>query len=228
MTSFSVYDRKNTDGDNTMLEIMILLVGGVSFASMFGFETSETGDPSEIDEDDGSDEDENKLLLKPTIDTTEARDEIEVSLSEADLNELPSPLADWTQTSDVFHLDGQGDANIHFELPDDTGGHIIVIDADIVELTGNEAGDAQTTYFGQNVFFVPEGADFPSEYEWSETGGTLYNQSTYVSSLEDFGEIKFIARIETGSSAPEDDSLNGKPSNLVDANISSNLEISFQ
>ncbi|MFY0619119.1 hypothetical protein [Shimia sp.] len=134
-----------------------------------------------------------------TVESDENDETIEVSLAEGELTSLPGPLEDWVISEEVPEVSaGEGDLII-FDISGGENDSLAVMPANYTESPGGGGSDAENTHTGFNVYFVPEGEEFPEDYEWSEDGATLYNTSDSPEDEDDFGGIRFIARIDTGS-----------------------------
>lgn len=108
------------------------------------------------------------------------------------------PLSGWALSPDFETVDLAETDDI---LVQDIGdfGSIQVIQADYYERVSDEQGDiVHNVNAGANVYFIPNGNEFPTEYKWSESGANLYNTLTLDSDESDFGEIRLILRIDTG------------------------------
>lgn len=131
---------------------------------------------------------------------------------------FPSALTDWTNSDEIPVLSmGKGES-LAFTFPEGDLGSLVVMDADYVEANFAEVGSSTIEHSGSNIYYVPEGETFPEHYEWSSTGGTLFNSSSYSNSESDFGNIKLIARIDCGAVSSEFDE-NEQLSSIVDNRI---------
>lgn len=211
---------------------MILMITGLTLSLAITSDQDDQIDKDDVDKEEigGFDEIlETSVSLLDDVENIDTKSDAaegqrEFALTEEKLDNFPSPLVDWTQDLEVFHLTSQNEDPIHIDVSGDVKGELLVLDADFYELSGNEDGSVTTVHFGQNIYFIPEGHEFPSDYEWSEEGATLLNISTSVSNNADFGEIKLIARVETGSNEV---GFTNDTSGLVDASITSNLVVSY-
>lgn len=118
-----------------------------------------------------------------------------------DLEKFPTALTDWTTCDSVpvFNL-GETEALL-LRFPEGDQGSIVVLDADYFENHSGADGPNAVEYTGSNVYYVPYGESFPDQYEWSVDGATLYDTSDYSNDRADFGGIKLIARVDSGSTA---------------------------
>ena len=213
-----------------MLPITLLLIGGSVLLGSFAL-----GDFSEEDKLEDEEEQENEQvadvgdLLDAELNlAAEAEpDEICFEFTHQDLEALPTPLADWTLNGDIEIIDAENCHSISFEFPDEVGGTLLVMDANYFEGSRDGTSEFGTEYVGQNVYFVPDGTNFPNDYLWSEEGGTLFNSSTFVQDVDDFNGIKFLGRIETGQIESADGMLSNQPVYAPDILINSNLNINY-
>lgn len=116
----------------------------------------------------------------------------------------PAPLDDFSQEEDLTEITAGSADTVRFALPQDSG-TLYVLPADYSESASSESGEASYVYSGFNVYYVPEGQSFPTEYAWSEEGATLYNAETYQQDDSDFGDIRMVARIDSGYTVTQTD-----------------------
>lgn len=116
-----------------------------------------------------------------------------------DVEALPTPLSDWSLGSSVATINGGTDSEIDLAFPDDASGSLHVLSAPYQELQSNEPFSSVRVHTGQNIYFVPQGEQFPEDYSWSEEGGFLYRNDGEPDDENDFGRIKLVARIDNGT-----------------------------
>lgn len=79
-------------------------------------------------------------------------------------------------------------------------GSLKIIQADYYERLGSTGEEiVHNIHSGANVYFIPDGEQFPEQYRWSESGASLYNTDKSSNEADDFGGIELILRIDTGS-----------------------------
>lgn len=121
------------------------------------------------------------------------------ALSIENVEALPTPLSDWSLDSSVATISGGMESEIDLAFPDDTSGSLHVLSAPYQELQSSEPFSGVHVHTGQNVYFVPQGEQFPEDYSWSEEGGFLYRNDGEPDDESDFGGIKLVARIDNGT-----------------------------
>ncbi len=197
---------------------ILLLLGGAAFAGslMIGnddLEAEEGGGSSGISEDDentGGEEDGPATdgtgiwdVVFPEDSGTSNPDDdgglVEFELTTSDVAGLPGPLSDWVVEAEVENITAGEDDLVYFGFSEDTQGELLIMPADYVEAGSDQETDEETTHTGLNVYFVPEGEEWPDGYEWLEDAATLQNTSGGGEVDEDFGTIRLVARISTGS-----------------------------
>lgn len=178
--------------------------------------------------------------LIDTIDNSHAElsdavnDSSEISILEIsadNISNYPTALTDWTESEKVSILDlGENDV-LSVRFPGGNTGSLVVLDADYLETVSQTANTTFTTHHGANIYFVPEGETFPSQYEWSEDGAVLFNALDYHSNNTEFGGIRLLARIDSGTSASEIDSegnlISSLNNMLGDPQVISNLPLVY-
>lgn len=181
------------------------------FKPNFGFVVDEP-----LEYDDSRDED------------LEGHQSITMDFDEIEIMSLPSPIEDIPENLNVDEFSTEEDGYIEFNLPEGLNGEILVKGANYVE-----AGESVVQeHTGYNVYFVPEGESFPETYEWSEDGASLFKTSGGLNDAADFGDIKLLARIDSGSWAfeftDEGESITMFDDRLSVPNIVSNKLVNFQ
>ncbi|MDO6588400.1 hypothetical protein Q4543_23195 [Salipiger sp. 1_MG-2023] len=139
-----------------------------------------------------------------TGDETVAGDDDPLTFTASEIAASPAPLDDFSQEEDLTEITAGSADTVSFTLPQDSG-TLYVLPADYSETASSETGEASYVYSGFNVYYVPEGQSFPAEYDWSEEGATLYNGETYQQDDTDFGDIRMVARIDSGYTVTETD-----------------------
>tara|TARA_R110002072_G_scaffold223989_3_gene381047 strand:+ start:434 stop:1159 length:726 start_codon:yes stop_codon:yes gene_type:complete len=164
-------------------------------------------------------------------DSDETEVEINLQLSNDDLTNLPSPLKDWTKEDDLMVVELGQDQTLTISVPDDVLGSLVILDADYIELGNNSGSDIVTEHTGANIYFVPDGETFPENYQWSSEGGTLVDIGDYQNNEADFGGIKLVGRIDSGSWTVEHQINEGSiiigDSRIGDPEILSELVINY-
>lgn len=155
----------------------------------------------------------------------------EMNVVEIDVAELPNALSDWTTSEHVTVVElGEGET-LALSFPTEEAGSIIVVDANYFEMGNSSEGVSNIEHTGTNIYYVPEGIAFPSQYEWSTEGATFFNTSNYTNNPSDFGEIKLVARIDSGEILTVVDSdglfLTTIDSSIGDPQIESNLQVRY-
>lgn len=158
----------------------------------------------------------------------EGHQNIILDFNEFEIVSLPSPIEGIPENLNVDEFSTEEAGSIKFNLPDDLTGEILVKGANYVE-----AGESIVQeHTGYNIYFVPEGEIFPETYEWSEDGASLFKASGGLNDAADFGDIKLLARIDSGSWAfkftDEGESITIFDDRLSLPNILSNKLVSFQ
>lgn len=108
------------------------------------------------------------------------------------------PLTEWASNPELEKVDL---AQVDFILVENSSedGSLRVVQADYYErLPSEDESILHNIHSGANVYFIPDGQDFPDQYQWSESGASLYNTATFSNQTEDFEGIKLILRIDTG------------------------------
>ncbi|MGR3616607.1 MAG: hypothetical protein ACU0BB_11250 [Paracoccaceae bacterium] len=147
-----------------------------------------------------------------------------LEFSQTDIEEAPAPLDDWTQIAELPII--EGDQAVSLLLPENVQGELHLIEADYEVGFLSDEGEATRYFEGTNIYFVPEGDEFPEKYKWSDKGNTLFNAVDFNDNPDDFGGIKLIARLDGGDYATVDTSGSLLFDNSTQiAKISSNLEI---
>lgn len=121
-----------------------------------------------------------------------------IRFGDTDLEGFPSAMSDWVFDEGVRVISANDEDVVIFEAADDLKGNLVALEANYTEYEGSEDPGAFQEHTGQNVYFVPEGKEFPDDYSWSETGATLYNTVSGIDNDSDFNGIKLICRIDTG------------------------------
>ena len=175
-----------------------------SETSMFDFISDSESDPSlkEMEPDTSLEQaasSENSFPQGPENEIEDKDEDVSIQLSSQDMNDLPNALADWSAQDEILAVElGKGET-LTISTPQDVRGSLLVLDANYVEVGTVSAGHSVTEYVGLNIYFIPEGETFPEDYDWSPEGAMLVNTDTYESNAEDFGEIKLLGRINSGS-----------------------------
>ncbi|MBE1292948.1 MAG: hypothetical protein GJ677_10710 [Rhodobacteraceae bacterium] len=201
-----------------MVFSILLLLGGAALAGslMIGNEGSEpvecdgTSEDSENSENTVGDSDDPSgegtgiwdVVFPEDPGATNPDDDgglVEFELTTSDVASLPGPLSDWVAEAEVENITAGEDDLVYFGFSEDTQGELLIMPADYVEAGSDQETDEETTHTGLNVYFVPEGEDWPEDYEWLEDAATLQNTSGGGEVDEDFGTIRLVARISTGS-----------------------------
>lgn len=121
-----------------------------------------------------------------------------VRFGSTDLEGFPSAMSDWVFDEGVRVISANDEDVVSIEATDELKGSIVALEANYTEYEGSEDAGAFQEHTGQNLYFVPEGKEFPEDYSWSETGATLYNTVSGIDNDSDFDGIKLICRIDTG------------------------------
>jgi len=140
------------------------------------------------------------IALEQSVEAVVAVDDYDQSVSviSVDTDGGVSPLAEWISDSEL-EIVKLSDVDSVFVENSAQSGSLKVIQADYFERLPSGEGDIlHNIHSGANVYFIPEGEEFPEEYQWSESGASLYNTSTFDSQAADFGGVKHILRIDTG------------------------------
>lgn len=192
--------------------VLLLMCGAVLAGSLVTDDISE----EEVESSQESEEEDAppppvdiSTLISDPIDepvepvTEEPSDEgdgtVEVFVSPDTIDDLPSPLSDWAGDGEVHVLTAGENETVFFEFPEDVQGSIMVSEADYLEMQDDSSSPAIHEHTGLNVYFIPEGVEFPQDYSWSEEGATFYNTETGVDDEQDFEGIRLLARIDSGS-----------------------------
>ena len=116
------------------------------------------------------------------------------------------PLAEWVNNSQLEKVDLADVDSIYVRNPDQLGS-LVVLQADYYERIPSNNGDMlHSIHSGANVYFIPDGEEFPEEYQWLESSASLSNTSTFSDQSDDFQGIKLILRIDTGYLHSDNDS----------------------
>lgn len=108
------------------------------------------------------------------------------------------PLTEWASNLDLEKVDLAQVDLIRVENPSENGS-LRVVQADYYErLPSEDESVLHNIHSGANVYFIPDGQDFPDEYQWSESSASLYNTATFSNQTEDFEGIRLILRVDTG------------------------------
>ncbi|WP_204115954.1 hypothetical protein [Shimia biformata] len=228
---------------------ILLLLGGAAFAGSLAFDGFSEQDSDESnnpeDEEDHDAGNPSPTEIEPSIldvlfpsepgvqldadQQIEVGSVVEVTISDEKIENLPGPLSDWVVESDVERVTAGEEDQVSFEFPEGTEGSLIIVPANYIEVQDDAIGDAENTHTGFNLYFAAEGDEWPEGYKWSEQGASLYNTTDMPDREEDFGSIRLISRIETGSFGTEMDA-NGEVQFIYDfrlgiPEIESNIDI---
>lgn len=144
----------------------------------------------------------------------------------------PDPLSDWTPDSTVVKIKLEDNERVTVDIASEEG-TLHILQADYIERIGSEIeGELDIIHTGANIYFVPAGEEFPTDYVWSETGASLYNTNNPESDPEDFGNIKFVSRVDTGltyGDALDQETFDFQDNNFLSlqSRFASNIEFSF-
>lgn len=130
--------------------------------------------------------------------TSNEPEETQLVFSEEALDQSGRAMDHWAENDSVQLIHARETDEFFFQMPTSKQGSLIVMNANCLENHSSHLVEEYWSYSGLNVYFVPEGEEFPPEYEWSENGATLHNTLNQTPSEEDFGHIRLIARIDTG------------------------------
>ncbi|WP_298861544.1 hypothetical protein [uncultured Sulfitobacter sp.] len=122
-----------------------------------------------------------------------------LNLTSAGVSDSTAPLDDFNSNPNtpIFSMDEIDHISIDVEEED---GHVEVLRANYYERLGNSnGGNLENLRTGANFYFIPHGENFPEDYVWSEESASLYNEQTYTNVSADFGNIRLILRVDTGS-----------------------------
>ena len=108
-------------------------------------------------------------------------------------------LSDWVTEEGVQVVSAQEGQPIAVEYSEATDGSTLVVQANYFEEQGASSGQGVNIYTGFNLYFIPDGESFPEGYQWSESGGTFFNTLGLQEQEDDFGGIRFVARVDTGA-----------------------------
>lgn len=150
---------------------------------------------------------------------------------EIDVLELPHALSDWTKSEPVTVVElGEGET-LELSFPSGDSGSIVLVDANYFEKWNDSEGTSCVEHTGTNIYYVPEGTTFPQQYEWSTEGATLFNTSDYINNPSDFGDIKLVARVDSGeiSTVVDEDGLllSTIDNSIGDPLIVSNVQVRY-
>ena len=122
-----------------------------------------------------------------------------IDLSGEEIEHYPSPLCDWVFEGEIDIIKAGESDTVSVSAPEGAKGSLGVLHANYSEHDESDQGSTFRVYSGLNVYFIPEGESFPDDYKWSEEGGALYKMAGSHEDEADFGGIKLISRIDTGS-----------------------------
>lgn len=175
--------------------------------------------------------DYDSLVLPVSDEEDQPEPDHKLPFSEAQLDALPSALSDWTTNENISQFVLGDDDTLSLVASEEIEGSIVLADANYFETGSGLEGTIETEHFGTNIYYVPAGKEFPSDYEWSDEGAVLVDTSDFRNDEEDFDGIKLLGRVDSGSqtvlAGENGQAVIASDNRLGDPEIISNLQIRY-